>query len=159
MAFKREAFVTMSWLLACAGLNIVVSIFRLVIIADHFGLIQTEYFGLQYAVRLKLEFIVLNRLAAVTEAKSRMLARGNLSDSVEAPTIVVGSGDQPGRGRDVEKAGVEMRRGKVGVLMSENSYASSSTRDAADAVLIDEAQSENAGLDQLERLYLGRPTS
>lgn len=164
-AFKREATITMTWLLACAGLNIIVSCFRLVIIADHFQLIQTEYFGLQYAVRLKLEFVVLNRLKAVTEAKARMLARGNLSDSVEAPTIVGESGDHTGENGEAEKGllreGEEARRvlrDKAAVLTSEGSYASTSTRDGAEAIG-DGSDEMIAGLDRLERIYLGRSPS
>jgi hypothetical protein len=152
----------MTWLLASAGLNVLASVFRLVIIGDHLQLIQTEYFGLQYAIRLKLEFIVLNRLAATTEAKALLLARGNLSDSVGAPICIDATSDQPRQDGDVEKGplggGVgtrSMLQDIAAVDISEDSSASTSAIGTV-VTVGNEAHSENIELDRLERLYLGR---
>ena len=155
----------MIWLLACAALNILVSVFRMVILCDHFSLIQTDFFGLQYAIRLALEFVVLKRLAAVTKAKSIMLARGNLSDSIDVATINAPTSHQPDHHGDVEQGHLredmetrDMLKDNAARVTSVNSTASTSTMAAIGTANV-ELRGENVGFDRVNRLYLGRSMS
>jgi hypothetical protein len=91
-----------------------------------------------------------------------MLARGNLSDSVDTPTTIDATSHQARHDGDVEKGLLNedvgarrMLKDKATIVIPLGSSVSTSAIDAA-GTISNKAYGENVGVDRLERLYLGR---
>lgn len=76
-AFENEKKKTMIWLVACFAANIGLGIVQMIIVHQKLRLLGDTWWTLQYAIKVKFEFVVLNRLTKVTEAKRAALAEGN----------------------------------------------------------------------------------
>lgn len=76
-AFQSVRRQTLAWLVMCFMVNCALGVVQMVIIDKQWRLLGDIYWTTSYAIKLKLEFVVLNQLTKVTEAKRNVLALGN----------------------------------------------------------------------------------
>ena len=133
--FEAQRRKMMAWLVTCFTVDLALVVLQFVIIARQYRLLLTIYWTTAYAIKLKLEFAVLNRLSKVTEAKRKVLAEGNWAHGLEA-AATKSSADDPKGSRAPTMSSME----------SSTVPQASRGKDHINVSVTDE----------LERVYLGR---
>ena len=82
-AFERK---TMAWLASCFVVTLALGMLHVVCLNRKLRLLDDNLETLSYAIKLKLEFAVLNRLTKVTETKRMILAQGNWTSGLPITT-------------------------------------------------------------------------
>jgi hypothetical protein len=136
-SFESEKRKTMIWLVACFVVNLMLGVLQMVLIITKLRLISDIYWTVSYAIKLKLEFVVLNRLTKVTEAKRAVLAEGNWAHGL--PVIASSARSDGGVSQTATTDAMEA----ASPPSATNSWTS-------------KRDDHRSATDQLERMYLGR---
>lgn len=139
------------WLLACFTASFATSILRIVIHACFLHLASPITYTFVYVLRLKLEFVVLNRLAKVTEAKRQLLMRGNLL-SVESPS----PNDESEQQESPSTHPSPVTSDAITAQDLSKPTFNINEKQASAVPAKDVSTSDTCEVDSLERLYLGR---
>jgi hypothetical protein len=137
ISFAQQKRRTMTWLVASLAVNIALGIVLMLIVDKKLRLLGDICWTLEYAIKLKLEFVVLNRLTKVTEAKRMVLEQGNWVASlpVISPCLSMNNSNSctaAGHAVNAKSATITTKALEEKELLS------------------------SGATDQLERLYLGR---
>lgn len=151
-AFEKDRRTTMTWLLACFAASFATSILRIVIHACYLRLASPISYTFVYVLRLKLEFVVLNRLAKVTEAKRQLLMRGNLP-STEPPDSNNNDTSEQQQPSSTHQSPISLESAPQ---MPSKPTFSMTEKQTSPALAKNVSQSNSCDVDSLERLYLGR---
>lgn len=84
---RKRVLLTFRLLVAASIIVWVCDLIGLILLYMKIILVRYSFLGLVYSVKLSLEFFVLNYLVNMSELKSRLLQRGNLSGSIAASTV------------------------------------------------------------------------